>query len=94
MCKNWKVYLWVEIYLYVDIFVFHIYLTANRSKQSLYLISDRIALPTIGDGYHFRFQIAIVSNLSKIQTTKIDSMLIKIYMVKIINKTSKIAWLR
>lgn len=64
----------------IDIFAFYIYLAANRSKQSLYLISDRVALQTIGDGYHFRFQIAVVSNPSKIQTTKIDSTIIKILL--------------
>lgn len=73
MQKLESISIWIEIYLCTDIFVFHIYLTANRSKQSLYLISDRIALPTIGDGYHFRFQIAIVSNLSKIQKNRLKA---------------------
>jgi len=30
-----------------------------------HLLSDRVALPTIGDGYHLRFQIAVVSSSRK-----------------------------
>jgi len=30
-----------------------------------HLLSDRVALPTIGDGYHLRFQIVVVSSSRK-----------------------------
>jgi len=42
-----------------------------------HLVSDRVALPTIGDGYHFRFQIGIVSTFQKFKSS-IDSTIVRV----------------
>lgn len=62
-CKNRKVY--ISLYEYIC----PRYLSNSQSVKTIstlkHLVSDRVALPTIGDGYHFRFQIGIVSTFQK-----------------------------